>query len=209
MTAPQAMTYDSLVSDIQLYTERSDSEFVSQIDRFIMLGEQRLALEAKGLGFQRVVAGKMVANNPVLEKPSNWRQTKSLFYTDSNGKTKYLFSRKYEYCRMYSNESIPGDPEYYADYDFDHFFLACTPSQAFDFELTYYERPTPLSKANQTNWTTRYAPHLLLYACLLEAQPFLKNQAMLTLWQSQYSEIIGSLGKENAMYDHDATEATK
>lgn len=209
MTAPQAMTYDSLVSDIMLYAERDDADFVAQIDRFIMLAEQRIALEAKGLGVQRVVVGKMTTNNPVLKKPANWRQTKSFFYTNANGEFVYLKPRKYEYCRVYSSGQAPGSPEYYADYNFDNFFLAVTPSTEFAFELTFYERPTPLSKTNQTNWTTRYAPQLLLYACLLEAQPFLKNSAMLATWQSQYAEIIASLSKENLTYDHDATEEGK
>jgi len=208
MSAPEAMTYNSLVYDIEKYAERSDQEFLNQIPRLVMLAEQRLALEAKGLGFVRVVEGNLNANDPVLKKPDRWRQTKSIFIA-SPSSLAYLKPRKYEYCRVYSAGQSAGVPEFYADYDFDHYFLALTPDQAYAFELSFYERPTPLSAEVQTNWTTRYAPSLLLYACLLEAQPFLKNQGMLATWQSQYAEIIASLQKEDANYNHDASEAGK
>ena len=207
MTAPEAMTYSSLVSDIANYAERHDQEFLEQIPRIVMLAEQRLALEAKGLGQVQVVAGKFTANDPVLTKPERWRQTKSLFYVKSDGQAVYLKPRKYEYCRLYSSGEPAGDPEFYADYDYNHFFLAVTPAAALTFELSYHARPEPLSEGVQVNWTTRNAPQLLLYACLLEAQPWLKNNGMLSMWQSQYAQVLVSLQKEEAGFNHDVTEA--
>ena len=94
-----------------------------------------------------------------------------------------------------------------ADYDYSNLFLAVAPSGAFEFEMSYHERPDPLSDAMQVNWTTRNAPQLLLYACLLEAQPWLKNPAMLAMWQSQYAEMIAALQREEQGFNHDITEA--
>lgn len=209
MSAPEALTYDSLVTDIQTYAERSDQEFTDQIDRFIMMAEQRIALEAKGLGFKRVVNGNFIASNPVLEKPERWRETVSLFYVNAAGEFVFLRPRTYEYCRVYASGQADSAPQFYADYDFDHLYISATPSSNYSFEWCYHERPVPLSAANQTNWTTRYAPQLLLYACLLEAQPFLKNQGLLAMWQSQYAEIVSSLQIENAKYNHDNTESAQ
>ena len=206
MTAPEAMTYSSLVTDIENYTERHDQDFLDQIPRIVMMAEQRLALEAKGLGQVQVVSDKMVANNPVLSKPERWRQTKSLFYVKPDGSITYLKPRKYEYCRLYAAGEPAGYPEFYADYDYDHFFFAVTPSAAFTFELSYYSRPEPLSESVQVNWTTRHAPQLLLYACLLEAAPWLKNLQQLGMWQSQYAQVLASLQKEEAGFNHDTTE---
>jgi len=209
MSAPEVLTFDSLKADIQVYAERRDDEFVNQIDRFIMLGEQRIALEAKGLGFKRVVNGNFEVSNPVVEKPERWRQTVSLFYTNAQGEFIFLRPRTYEYCRVYASGQVDADPQYYSDYDFDHVYISATPPAGYAFELCYHERPVSLSSANQTNWTTRYAPQLLLYACLLEAQPFLKNQGLLAMWQSQYAEIVSSLQIENTKYNHDNTESAQ
>ena len=209
MSAPESLTYDSLSKDIQQYAERDDDKFVAQLPRFIMMAEQRIAVEAKGLGLVRVVNSKFQANNPVVEKPARWRQTKSWSYVNSKGVTVYLAPRKYEYCKLYTSDSVAGDPEYYADADYTHLYVSVPPVSAMTFELSYYERPDPLSEANQTNWTTQNAPQLLLYACLLEAQPFLKNLSMLSMWQSQYAEALASLQREEANFNHDSTEAGK
>lgn len=54
----------------------------------------------------------------------------------------------------------------------------------------YYGRLTALSDSNTTNWFVTYAPDLLLYGSLLEAEPFLKNDLRLPLWQGMYREAL-------------------
>ena len=197
MSAPEAMTYESLKEDIKVYAERSDDQaFLDQIDRFIMLAEQRLSVEAKGLGFVRVVKSQFSPGNPIIEKPARWRQTREFSYTNGSGIVHFLFPRTYGYCRVYASEGGLGDPEYYSDADWNHFYIARKPVQAYEFELSYFERPEPLSSSNQVNWTTVNAPQLLLYASLLEAQPFLKNNPQLSVWQSQYAQMLASLKQE-------------
>jgi hypothetical protein len=195
MTSAAALTYDSLVSDIQIYAERDDQPFVDQIPRFIMLTENKLAMEVKPLGFVRIVSGTMSGNTMV--KPTRWRRTKSLSILVNNAR-QYLYERSYEYCRQYwPDASVTGVPEYYADYDFEHFFLAGTPTANYSFELSYWERPEPLSSVNQTNWTTQYAPQLLLYGALLEAQPFLKLGERMQEFQGLYDRALMALTKED------------
>lgn len=193
----EALTYDSLVDDIQVYAERSDEPFVAQIPRFIMLAENRLALEAKGLGFLRVVDTTFTTGTANYEKPQRWRQTKSLSITNSTG-IKYIYSRGYQYCRNYwPDVALTDEPEYYADYDYNHFLVVPTPDNDYPAELMYYERPTPLDSDNQTNWTTQNAPQLLLYACLLEAQPFLKLPERIQEFQGLYQQALQKLQMED------------
>lgn len=190
-----AMTYDSLVNDIQVYCERDDQPFVDQIPRFIMLTENRIAMEDKPLGFQRVVSGTL--NGNTLVKPSRWRRSKSLSIINA-GQREYLYLRSYEYCRTFAPDSSVGVPRYYADYDYEHFFIAVTPDKNYSFELMYYERPEPLSTVNQTSWTTQYAPQLLLYGALMEAMPFLKTSERIPEFQSLYDRALQSLIKEDS-----------
>lgn len=202
MSAPEAMTYDSLMSDIEAYAERSDSAFVTQVPRFIMLAENRIASEVRSLGLVRIVNGVLPINNPTMAKPMRWRETKTFSYINSLGKVVYLKERRYDYCRSFwPSPAQVAAPRYYADYDFEHFFLAATPDAAYQFELAYHERPDPLSATVQTNWTTRYAPQLLLYASLLEAQPFLKNSERIAEFQSLFSMAKAAIQGEEAMRD--------
>lgn len=202
MTTPAAMTYDSLVADIQTYAERSDQPFVDQIPRFIMLAENRIASEIHGLGFVRVVDGNLTASNPVVEKPQRWRETKSFLLPDLG---RYLFKRSLEYCEIFGATDDSGVPRYYADYDYEHFYVTGVPDSNHAFRLRYHERPEPLSTANQTSWTTRYAPQLLLYATLLEAQPFLKLAERITEFQGLFDRAAAALSAENALNKSDSS----
>lgn len=189
-----AMTYTSLKSDISQYAERNDTPFTTQIPNFIALAENRLAIEVKPLGFLRVVTGTL--NSNTMAKPARWRRTNS-FSVVVNGERRYLFERSYEYCRTYAPDATPGVPRYYANYDYEHFYIAPTPDMGYNFELAYYERPTPLSDEQQTSWTTQYAPQLLLYASLLEAQPFLKMPERIAEFQALYDRALQALMKED------------
>jgi len=146
----EALTYNSLLSDVEIYAERNDQPFVTQIPRFVMLAENRLAMEVRGLGIQKYVTGKL--NTTVIEKPERWRETISFGVTVS-GEQIYLQQRTYEYCREFSPNGLPlGVPRYYSDYGYEHYMVVPKPTVEVDFELAYYERPLPLSDQNQTNW---------------------------------------------------------
>ena len=190
----EALTYSSLVSDVITYAERDDDPFVSQVPRFIMLAENRLAMEVRGLGQQKYVTGTL--STSTLPKPGRWRETVSLNVT-VGGERVFLQQRTYDYCRTFApNPALTGVPRYYGDYEYEHFLIVPTTSAGIPFELAYYERPEPLSDANQTNWITRYAPQLLLYATLIEAQPFLKRPERIAEFQSLYDRALQGLAQE-------------
>lgn len=197
MPAAAVMTYDSLVADIQSYLERTDTATIDKIPTFIMLAEQALAADIKFLGNLTVNESTMVANDPVIAKPARWRKTVSMNVTMGGYKFPVL-NRRYEYLREYWPDATQTDiPKFYADYDYTHWLVAPTPADDYSFEVLYYERVQPLSTANQTNWFTEYAPQALLYGCLLQAMPFLKNDSRVALWQQMYAQYVGTLKSED------------
>lgn len=189
-------TYSQLVEDVKQYAERFDAPFVTQIPRFIALAENRIAAEVRGLGYVRYASGSFNVADAVIEKPSRWRETSSWFYV-KNGSVVFLKQRGYSYVRSYWPDlSQTGDPEYYSDYDYEHLLVVPTPAEPLTFELAYFERPLPLSESNQTNWTTQYAPQLLLYASLLEAQPFLKRSDRIAEFQGLFDRAAAAVSNE-------------
>lgn len=191
------MTYDSLTYYVLQYLERSDQATINAIPTFITLAEFEIAQEIKTLGQLQVVESTMNSGNPDLPKPARWRKTVSINYTDASGNKNPLLLRKYEYLINYSqNSSTTGAPLYYADTSWDWWYIAPTPSQAYTFEVLYYERIQPLSSNNQTNWLTQNAPTAMLYGTLLQAMPFLKNDQR-QIFQQKYSEAIKSLRDED------------
>lgn len=190
------LTYGNLVTDITAYAERgNDAAFTAQIPRFIMLAENRIASEAKGLGFIISVTDNMIVgvNGSALLKPARWRETASISIGVGTGfnTRKTLKLRSYEYCRYYSPDpTVPDEPIYYADWDWAHLLISPSPAFAYPYELIFFERPVPLDDSNSTNWTTKYAPQLLLMACLLEAAAWVKNTDLIKGWQDQYDRAV-------------------
>jgi len=196
MTVSWVMTYNSLTEMVLQYLERSDAAVVEAIPTFITLAEFEIAQEIKTLGQMQVVESTMIAGNPVIQKPARWRKTVSMEVSVAGSKQPVLL-RKYEYLKSYTpNASTTGVPKFYADYDYDHWLVAPTPDIAYPFEVLYYERINPLSSENQTNWITQNAPNLMLYGTLLQAMPFLKNDAR-QIFQQKYSEALAALKAED------------
>jgi hypothetical protein len=190
------MTYDDLTSTVLQYLERKDVAVVNAIPTFISLAEFEIAQEIKTLGQLQVVESTMTAGNPVLQKPARWRKTVSMNVSVA-GVRQPVFLRKYEYLKNYWPDSTKTDvPLFYADTDWDHWYLAPTPALAYNFECLYYERIAPLSSTNQTNWLTQNAPNAMLFGTLLQAMPFLKNDQR-TIFQQKYTEALQALKAED------------
>lgn len=192
------MTYSSLLVDVRRYLERgftleSDPIVYEQLPRLVTLGERRIARELKIQGFIRAIETPLTPGVAVYMKPDRWRDTVSMTIDNVP-----IFGRAYEYIRSYwPDEAETGTPEFYADYDYQHWILAPTPATAQTWEILYYEQPRFLGDDFQTNWLTEYAPDLLLYATLLEATPFLKNDARMQLWQATYDRAAQALSGED------------
>ena len=190
------MTYDSLTSTVLQYLERKDASVVNAIPTFISLAEFEIAQEIKTLGQLQVVEASMQADNPILQKPARWRKTVSMSVT-VGGKKQPVYLRKYEYLKNYWPDDSQTDvPLYYADTDWEHWYLAPTPDQSYAFEVLYYERISPLSSVNQTNWLTQNAPNAMLFGTLLQAMQFLKNDQR-TIFQQKYTESLQALKAED------------
>jgi hypothetical protein len=197
MTTAAVMTYDSLVSDISSYLERTDQATLEKIPTFIMLAEQVIAAEIKFLGNLTPMQSNLVMGEAVINKPARWHKTVSMNVT-VGGVRQPVFLRKYEYLREYWPDPTQTDPpKFYADYDYTHWLIAPTPDDDYAFEVLYYERIQPLDSSNQTNWFTIYAPQALLYGSLLQAMPFLKNDERIPMWQAQYDKIMQVLKAED------------
>ena len=193
------MTYDSLTSTVLQYLERSDAAVVNAIPTFITMCEFEIAQNIKTLGQMEVVDSNMSIGNPVIAKPARWRKTTSMTLSVS-GQKQPMLVRKLEYLNTYAQDvTATGVPLYYADYDYDHWFVAPTPNQAYAFEALCYTRLEPLSSSHQTNWLTQNAPNAMLFGTLKQTAPFLKNDARLALWKQMFDEALVALKTEDTL----------
>lgn len=202
---PQTTTFTTLQEDVRRYLERgdtlaSDPTVYVQLPRLINLAERRCARELKIQGFLNVVTDTFIIGQSVYAKPDRWRETVSINFGSGAAKNvrKPIFTRAYEYLRSFwPNESLTAEPMYYADYNYSNWLVMPPPDAAYPFEVLYYELPVLLDDDNQSNWLTEYAPELLLYATLLEATPFLKNDERIPTWQGMYDRAAAMVNGED------------
>ena len=200
MATAYALTYAGLTDLVLQYLERSDAAVVNFIPTAVMLAEFEIAQDIKTLGQMIVVDSTMTASNPVIAKPALWRKTVSMTVVDANGDKQPVYLRKLEYLNSYAPDvTATGTPLYYADYDFEHWFVAPTPSTNFAFEALCYTRLTPLSSSNQTNWLTQNAPNALLFGTLKQTAPFLKDDARLAVWSQMFDAAMAALKTEDQL----------
>ncbi len=289
-------TYNGLVTSIENYVQRTDSDFVAQIDTFILFGQKRIARELKILGLQTYVTGNFAVNQGVVVKPARWLETISVNWGDGQGMMKsvtvststgatayhdpvsiystgataagctfsvitlngvitqvavvnpgsglvatnaptltasgmggvgsgatltpvigtsnvtrnFLLPRAYEWCREYWPDPTQlGDPKYYADYGFSNWLIVPTPSAASPIEIAYYQLDNPITSANQTNWLTDNASDLLMYACLVETAPFLKDDSRIEVWNAAYRNIAKGYVTEDQERQEDRAQVRR
>lgn len=219
---PTYVNYSSLVTDMQNYLERGDAAadpiVLAQIPRLINLAERELAQVLKILGQVEVLVQSpsgLQLSNPIVSKPDRWRKTISI--ARGNGASlasrKLLYERSYEYCLQYwpNPSSIdPGNPPlFYADIDYQHWYVSPTPDQNYPLQATLYMQPPLLDATNQNNFWSQYTPNALLKSSLLEAAKFLKDDNRIQVWGQDVAQEIQSLSGQDLQRILDRTAERK
>jgi hypothetical protein len=192
MTSAYQQTYNNLIADVITYMERDDADFIAQIPSLIGLAEAAIAAELKSYLQLTVVETTLLDEQVILQKPARWRKTVSM---KSNGQP--ILIRSQDYVAQYQSESTPGQPLYYADYDYNNWAIAPTPDQDYPLEITYYSLIQPLDSTNQQNLFTRECPQAMLFGTLLQAQGYLKALDKLPVWKQYYLDSLNALKKED------------
>jgi hypothetical protein len=211
---PAAMTFNSLISDLQAYLERGsgtvDPTVFNQFPKLINNAEREINYRLKLQGDITPVQATFTPGVAVYAKPDRWRRTISMNYgalTNLNYRTG-IFPRAYEYVRAYwPDDTVLAPPEFYADYGYQHWIVCPTPDLAYPWEINYYRLPALLDQTNTTNWITQYVPQTLLYRTLLECAPFIKNDDRMPTWEGLYETSLGALGAEDMKKIVDRTTA--
>lgn len=89
-----------------------------------------------------------------------------------------------------------GQPPKFIAVDGLNFIFGPYPTDGLTIKGTYYGRLTALGSGNTTNWFTTYAPDLLLYGALIEAEPFLVGDARMQTWNALYQRAYDAVATE-------------
>jgi hypothetical protein len=198
------VNYTSLLADVSNALERggsllTDPTVYNQLPRLINAAERALIQDLKLLGTIEVLVNAptgLATGVSVYPKPDRWRATVSMNFgagTDKNDRTP-LFPRSYEYARSYwPNSTTTGVPRYYTDYNLSSWLVVPTPDDDYPWEVLAYMQPVLLDEENQNNFFTNYCPNALYYGTLLQAAPFIKDDARIATWGNAYTKEVSTL----------------
>lgn len=97
--------------------------------------------------------------------------------------TTFMDFKDPSFIREYQNDNtVTGQPRYYALFDNSNFIIAPTPNLNYSVQLSYFYRPQSITAGsdNGTTWLSTNAETTLLYASLIEANIFMKGEPDVT-----------------------------
>ena len=191
------MTYTTLTQDIKDWMENDGTEFSNETDNFISLAEQRIARDIEPYAFHETSYSTFNASDRFVSKPNDTKIIFHFIWLNSDSKRIFLEERTDEFIYDYwPTAATTGSPKYWANYSDTALLIAPTPSSAFTIEITYARRLAELSSSNTTNWLTKNAQDLLLYACLMEACTFSKNREDLQIYTQRYQAAAEAINNQ-------------
>ena len=191
-----SFTYSSLKTAIEDYTENTETTFVTHMDDFIKLSEERILKNVQLELFRKNVTGTMTSSNQYLAAPSDFLAPFSLSITSSSVKN-FLQYKDVNFVQSFNpNSSTTGTPRYYAMFDITNFIIGPTPDSGYTTEMHYFYRPASLTAAGDsgTTWLSENATLALLYGCLTEAYTYMKGeQDLMAEYEKRFGEAMVAL----------------
>jgi hypothetical protein len=184
--------YSDLKTTVANYLGRSD--LTAQIPTFISLAEIRLARQLRLRQMLKVVSSTTTAGDGTVGLPSDFLGVRD-FYVDTNPRQPLSYLSPSAFTRD-ARPHESGKPIFYTQRGLE-FELAPKPDTAYVVVMLYYAKPTALSDTNASNVFMANCPDALLYAALLEAEPYIMNDARLATWTQLYSSAITSLAESD------------
>ena len=185
-------TYSDLKTSIAGYLARSD--LTSQIPDFITFAENRLRRELRIRQMLKSVTTASVSGDATVEIPSDFLEIRDFVVM-----TNPIQPLSYSSPSALSNDprtSQVGVPKSYTILA-SEFQLTPAPDGVYTLKMLYFAAPAYLSDTNTSNVFLTTAPDALLYAALVEAEPYLMNDGRINTWGSMYDRAISSLTKSD------------
>ena len=194
-------TYTELKDAIADWLDRSD--LTARIPDFIALAEARINRELRIRPMEVRSTMYATADQQYFQLPGGYIQMRNI-QLNTNPTTPLEYITPEMLDRLYGS-STTGKPRAYTLIG-DEIQLAPIPDSAYQVEMAFYEKFTPLGDGSAgtvtSNWLTANAPDVLLYGALMEAEPFIKNDERIPVWLNGYSNAINKLQQQDQRDRH-------
>lgn len=201
-------TYATLAAAMQNWPEDDDADYVAAIPELIAHGELKLTRELDLEIFDVDVTANIASGVSTITKPANMVAPRTLAYT--NGEYVELEQRTVDFVRQYGATATAGNPKYYAELNETTWIVAPTPNftSANGLKCRVIQRAAGLNSGtpSSTSFLSTRVPDLLLWASLISANIYLKNDPKYLQMTRDYAQRLpvaasemGVLRKKNSV----------
>lgn len=186
-------TYSELQSAAADWLNRQDLTAV--IPSFITLAEAKFNRELRTRDM--LTRSEAISSNEFVAMPSDFLEAYDLELnmTNLSAQQRLVYIGPDE-AKILKANKIHNLPRYFTIID-GAFEIIPAPAANTDLILTYYAKIPSLSATQTTNWLLTKSPDLYLYSVLLEAAPYLKDDARVTLWASARQQVVEAMAIES------------
>ena len=181
-------TYAELKTSIGDWLNRSD--LTSVIPDFISLAEAQIERTLRAR--QMIVRANASFDAQYGAVPADFLETKSLKLTSTNPQTPLEFLSIDALDQKAAEYTASGKPRFFGVVG-GQFRIVPTPDANYTTELTYYAKLSKLSTSNTSNWLLSSSPDIYLYGSLLQAAPYLQDDARIQTWATLYERALNDL----------------
>ena len=195
-------TYDELQAAIANWLDRDDLGLPpggtpgdpTRITEFISLAEARFNRILRLRSMEAKQTASTAAGQRNYALPADYIQMRN-FQINTSPLTVLSYVTPEIYDRLWGG-SQGGTPKFYTILA-DEISLGPIPGSVMTLEMLFYKRFTNLSTSNVSNWLLTYAPDVYLYASMLEAEPFIMNDARIPVWSQALQQAITDLQEQD------------
>jgi hypothetical protein len=181
-------TYNELKSSVADWLNRTDLTAV--VPDFISLAEAQIERTLRTR--QMIVRATAAIDTEYSAVPADFLETKSI-KLNTNPVTALAFESIDAMDLMKSTMYLsPGKPQYFSIVG-GQIRVLPVPDNSYTAELTYYAKLTKLSSTASSNWLLASSPDVYLYGSLMQASPYLKDDARIPVWSSMYTSALEAI----------------
>ena len=186
------VNYSDLKTSVGNYLGRSDLS--SAIPDFISLAEIRLARQLRLRQMLETATLPTTGGVSTITLPADFLSIRDI-YIDQNPRRSLSYLSPSAFTRD-ARAAESGLPVFYTQ-KADELEFAPIPDTNYSVKILYYAKPAVLSDSNTTNVFMNVCPDALLYGALLEAEPYLMNDARMAVWSQMYGNAVQSLAESD------------
>jgi hypothetical protein len=186
-------TYAELRTSIGDWLNRSDLS--ATIPDFISLAEAQIERTLRTR--QMMVRANASFDSEYGTVPSDFLEVKSLKLTSTNPIKPLEFLSIGDMDETRSQYTASGKPRFFTVVG-NQLRIAPTPDGTYTAELIYFAKLTKLSNSVTSNWLLASSPDIYLYGALLQAAPYLQDDARIQTWATLYERALNDLRTADA-----------